>query len=125
MNTKQMLMASTVAITLSMGGTTWTHSAYANPITNKQHTKPIKEDLLQVLGVSSDDDIYKAQYNGQSLADIAAANQVDVQKVIELQLAELTELLKERLSSGSITPAQYQAQRDELPEIIVRSVYAL
>ncbi|OPH48062.1 hypothetical protein BC351_38955 [Paenibacillus ferrarius] len=125
MNTKQMLMVSTVAITLSMGGTTWNDAVQANSIENTQTTTPIKEDLLQVLGVSSEEDIYKAQYEGQSLAEMARANHVDVQKVIALQLAELTELLNERLYSGSISPEQYQAQCAELPEIIIKSVYAM
>lgn len=84
-----------------------------------------KNDLLHLLGLASEEDIYNAQYNGQSLADIAQANHVDVQKVIDLQLAELTEQLNERLSCGSITPEQYQAHHAELPEIIMRSVYAL
>jgi hypothetical protein len=118
-------MISTMALTLSMGGTIWMDPLRANPIANKQNTVPIKEDLLQVLGLSSEEDIYIAQYNGLSLADIAEANQVDVQKVIELQLAELTEQLNLRLSSGSITPEQYEAQRAELPEIIIKSVYAM
>ncbi|NQX69684.1 hypothetical protein HQN90_26480 [Paenibacillus alba] len=125
MNTKQMLMVSTVAITLSMGGTTWNDAVQASSIENTQTTTPIKEDLLQVLGVSSEEDIYKAQYEGQSLAEMAKANHVDVQKVIALQLAELTELLNERLYSGSISPEQYQAQCAELPEIIIKSVYAM
>jgi hypothetical protein len=91
----------------------------------RRDTKPIKEDLLHILKLSSEEDIYKAQYNGFSLADIARANQVDVQKVIELQLAELTEQLEVRLFNGSITPEQYLAQRAELPEIISKSVYAM
>ncbi|OCT15847.1 hypothetical protein A8709_09475 [Paenibacillus pectinilyticus] len=91
----------------------------------RRDTNPIKEDLLHVLKLSSEEDIYQAQYNGYSLADIAKANQVDVQKVIELQLAELTEQLQVRLYNGSITPEQYLAQRAELPEIIIKSVYAM
>ncbi|SDO72334.1 hypothetical protein SAMN04487897_12067 [Paenibacillus sp. yr247] len=98
---------------------------HRNEKTQTQRTAPIKEDLLHVLGLSSEEDIYNAQYNGQSLADIAKANKVDVQKVIELQLSELTEQLNARLSSGSITSEQYQAQREELPEIIIKSVYAM
>jgi hypothetical protein len=125
MNRKQMLLISTMALTLSMGGTTWIDPLRASPIANKQNTVPIKEDLLHVLGLSSEEDIYIAQYNGLSLADIAEANKVDVQKVIELQLAELTEQLNLRLSSGSISPEQYEAQRAELPEIIIKSVYAM
>ncbi|WP_063891888.1 hypothetical protein [Paenibacillus sp. Soil787] len=125
MKRKQMLMIHTMALTLSMGGTRWIDPLRANPIANKQNTVPIKEDLLHVLGLSSEEDIYIAQYNGLSLADMAKANQVDVQKVIELQLAELTEQLNLRLSSGSITPEQYEAQRAELPEIIIKSVYAM
>lgn len=92
---------------------------------SRRDKNPIKEDLLHVLKLSSEEDIYTAQYNGYSLADIAKANQVDVQKVIELQLAELTEQLQMRLFNGSITPEQYLAQRAELPEIISKSVYAM
>lgn len=91
----------------------------------RRDTKPIKEDLLHILKLSSEEDIYQAQYNGFSLADIARANQVDVQKVIELQLAELMEQLQARLFNGSITSEQYLAQRAELPEIISKSVYAM
>lgn len=97
----------------------------ANPSENNRSTAPLKEDLLHVLRLSSDEDIYNAQYNGESLADIAKANKVDVQKIIELQLTELTEQLNLRVSSGSITPEQYEAQRAELREIITKSVYAL
>lgn len=122
---KHMHMISTMALSISMGGTTWIDPISTSPITNKQNTVPIKDDLLHVLGLSSEEDIYNAQYSGQSLADMAAANKVDVQKVIELQLAELTEQLNLRLSSGSITLEQYRDQRAELPEIIIKSVYAM
>src|SRR5258708_6450325 len=50
----------------------------------------IKDDLQHVLGVSSDEEIHDALYNGKSLANIAEDNNLDVQNVIDLQVAELT-----------------------------------
>ncbi|MNY81751.1 hypothetical protein D3C86_2234750 [compost metagenome] len=62
-------------------------------------------------------------YSGQSLAQIASANQGDVQQVIDLQLAELTQQLDERLAAGSLTQEQYEAQKAELPAIVASSVH--
>lgn len=139
MSPKQILMASTIAIAITISSVMWNDetstSSLMSPMDksdtyNKSeesnlslyHTSA-KEDLIEVLGVTSDEDIYDALFEGKSLADIAIDNQMDIKQVINLQTAELTEQLDLRLASGSISPEVYEAQKSELTAIITHSVY--
>ncbi|GIP31703.1 hypothetical protein [Paenibacillus sp. J2TS4] len=82
-----------------------------------------QDPLLHALGATSDEELYDALYEGKSLADIAAANEAEVQNVIDLQVAELTEQLDMRLAGGSLSLDAYLAHKSEVAEVIARSVY--
>lgn len=137
MKPKRMIMIGTMAVAITVGGGIWNKEASAeNSLPSLEpscgawkskaavHSKAAEPDaFLQVLGVTSNDEIYEALYNGQSLSAIAAANQMDVRPIIDLQIAEVTEQLDRRLAAGSITRDVYDAQKLELPDMIVRSVH--
>lgn len=138
MKPKQMIMIGTMAVAITVGGSIWNKEASAEtslPTTEPtcrawesseaahavQSTGP--DEFLHVLGASSNEHIVEALYNGQSLADIATDNQQDVQKIIRLQIAEVTEQLDQRLAAGSISRDVYEAHKLELPSMISKSVY--
>jgi len=134
MNPKRFILVGTMAFAISVGSNIWSSdTSSADPLKSISTSKmkssssalnPAADAKFQkLLGVSSDDEIYDALYQGYSLADIAAANNGDVQEIIHLQIAEMTEQLDARLEQGSLTPAAYQAQKKELPEIITKSVH--
>ncbi|MNH41633.1 hypothetical protein D3C79_1031690 [compost metagenome] len=66
--------------------------------------------------------MYEALYDGKSLKDIAAENGGNINSVINLQVAQLTQQLDSRLASGSITREQYTAQKAEVRELVTQSV---
>jgi hypothetical protein len=136
MNPKRILMIAFIAAAIAAGGGTMADTAGASPLvdTNALKIKATslasrsialsrKDSLLEALGVSSNDEIYDALYNGKSLADIAIERKKDVQSVIDLQIAEMKEQLRYRLTAGSLTPMKYQAQLAELKDIITKSVH--
>jgi hypothetical protein len=124
MNPKRIIVVGTMVVAMTLGGSSWSNKVSASSITESHNaTAAVKDDLLQILKVSSDEEIYNATYNGKSLADIANDNQVDVNNVIDLQCAQLTEQLDLRLASGSLTLQQYEGQKMEVRDIITRSTY--
>jgi type II secretory pathway component PulF len=124
MNTRKIILASTLAVTMTLGGTIWNNKTWASPLyESRNSTASSKDDLNQVLGVTSNEEIFNALYNGHSLSDLAEKNNMDVQKVIDLQVGELTDQLDSRLARGSITLEEYQKQKSEVEEIITKSVY--
>lgn len=130
MNPKQIIIVGTIAIVISLSGGIWTDNRANAGIKGAEAAAPVQkinievqDALLHLLGVSSNEELQEALYDGKSLADIAEGNNQDVQRVIALQMAEMTEQLDLRLADGSITLDQYRAQRSELAEIITRSVY--
>ncbi|AJS60949.1 SHOCT domain-containing protein [Paenibacillus sp. IHBB 10380] len=126
MNSKRIIIVGTIVFAITVGGASWNNNVIASSITKSLNTTtPVQDDLLQVLDLSSDDEIYDALYNGKTLADIAKDNDVDVQNVIDLQVEELTEQLKLRLANGSLTPEQYEEQKSEIRDIITKSAYGL
>jgi hypothetical protein len=138
MSAKRIIMVGTMAVTISISAAVWGDKTSANPLhkssafqtsdTNRsleEATRACKYDLLDVLGLSSDEEIYNALYQGKSLAAIASERNMDVQQVIDLQIAEMTEQLDLRLASGSLTPQAYEAQKAELAHMITKSVYGL
>lgn len=140
MSPKRMIMISTMAFAIALSTTLWSEDTSASTYIpsdqsnnyNKQNKNKgqaiysVDQDpLQQILGLSSEEDIYESLSNGQSLADIANANNADIQQVIELQTAEMTEQLDQRLASGSISQDVYEAQKAELTSIITSSVYGL
>ncbi|MEX2460080.1 MAG: hypothetical protein WD469_02055 [Paenibacillaceae bacterium] len=140
MNPKRIIIVGTMAIAITISAGMFGNDASAHTLSisidksgnhdkanentltadmNKSPTDPI----TQMLGLASDEELYEALYTGSSLADIAENNQVPVQHIIDLQVAELTMQLDSRLANGSISPATYQLQKSELPEIITNSIF--
>lgn len=126
MSSKRIIIVGTMVFALTVGGASWNNNASASSITKSLNTTfPVQDDLLQVLDLSSDDEIYDALYNGKTLADIAEGNDVDIEDVIDLQVEELIKQLDLRLANGSLTLAQYEEQKSEVRDIITKSAYGL
>ncbi|MCV9951452.1 MULTISPECIES: hypothetical protein [Paenibacillus] len=132
MNRKRMLVICTLLLALSIGqSSTWGSRANAAALAPEralhvQDNEASKDDdLLKTLGISSDEQLYDALYNGQTLADIAQTNNQDAQAIVDLQVAQLTEQLDQRLANKSITLEQYQAHKAELTQVVAKSVFGL
>jgi len=126
-NPKQMLIVCTMVITISLGGSIWSNKTFAvtylEPIEAVQVEKE-EDPFLEALGVSSDEEVYEALYHkDQTLADLAAERQGDLDALIRLQTAQLEDQLQERLASGSLPPDQYEQIRSELTVILTNSAY--
>ncbi len=78
---------------------------------------PYMEALSTVLGLDLDE-LYEALAGGTSIADIAKAEGVAVQKVIDALVAAETEMIDEMLKDGFIT----QADADEWRKNLVKQV---
>lgn len=123
---KKIVLVGTVVFAITVSGVSWNTHVSANPITLPLVTTvPVKEDLLQVLKLSSNEELYNALYEGNTLAEVANDHNVDVQNVINLQVAELTAQIELLYASGSITLQQYEEQKLEVRDIITKSVYGL
>jgi hypothetical protein len=143
MNPKRMIIVSSMAIAITIGAGIWSIDTNSNVhfikfsnsgantynITNETEnvleTTGTKDDLQRALGVSSDEEIHDALYNGYSLANIADGNQMDVQKVIDLQVTQLNEQLDINLAKGNLTGETYLKQKSEVVDIITKSVYGI
>jgi hypothetical protein len=135
MNPKRIIIVGTMAIAITISAGMFGNDASANTLSisidksgNHNCTKETNpstetEDITQVLGLASDEALYESLYTGNSLADIAENNQVPLQNIIDLQVAELTKQLDSRLANGSITPITYLLQKSELPDIITKSIH--
>lgn len=140
MHPKRIIISGTIAVVVTISTGLHSEKIYASPLVKlisinldkiKPQLKksqaeadlPAGDPLHAALGTSSDEELYQAVYSGQSLAQIASANQGDAQRIIDLQLAELEQQLGERLAAGSLTYEQYEAQKAELPAIVTSSVY--
>jgi hypothetical protein len=124
MNIKRVMIVGTMVVVMSFGGTALSGSiTSASPIAKWASTGVTdKDDLLEALNQSSDEELYESLYEGKSLHDIAADQGADISHVIDLQMTQLTQQLNERLRSGSITAEQYAAHKAELKEIVEQSV---
>ncbi|PYI51371.1 hypothetical protein [Paenibacillus flagellatus] len=131
MNPKQIVMIGAIAVVISIGSVFQSEEAHAGSLLRTpdqaESIRPCETDasaaLHEALGVSTDEQIYDALYEGRSLADIAAANGKDARHVIDLQVSELSEQLDRRLASGSLSWDRYLAHKAELTDMITRSVY--
>lgn len=125
MNIKRVMIVGTMVVVMSFGGTAWSGSiTSASPVAKWTATGVAdKDDLLEALNQSSDEELYDSLYEGKSLHDIAAHQGGDIANVIELQMNQLTQQLDERLRSGSITAEQYAAHKAELQDIVEQSVF--
>lgn len=132
MNRKRIIIICTLLMALSIGqSSTWGSRANAAAFASARASQVQDDDaskddeLLETLGVSSEEQLYDALYNGQTLADIALTNKRDAQAVVDLQVAQLTKQLDQRLANKSITLEQYQAHKAELTQVVAKSVFGL
>ncbi|WP_314586447.1 hypothetical protein [Paenibacillus terrigena] len=128
MDPKKIIMISFMAFVIACSSSIWSNEANASASTYKLATdgltsSPDADDLLQALGVESEEQIYDALYSGQSLADIASDNKVEVDQIVDLQVAQLRSQLDQRFLSGSISLEAYQAQVEEIHDMIQESVH--
>ncbi|MBW4084791.1 hypothetical protein [Paenibacillus sp. S150] len=123
MNIKRVMIVGTMIVAISFGGTTWGKPVVSASPVAKWSTASVadKDDLLEALNQSSDEELYNALYDGKSLKDIAEENGGDIDSVVHLQVSQLTQQLDQRLASGSITRQQYTVQKAELKEIVTQS----
>ncbi|MEC0090568.1 hypothetical protein [Paenibacillus macquariensis] len=123
---KKIIIVGSMVFAITVGGISWNSHVSASPIMlDLNTTAPVKEDLLHVLKLSSNEELYNALYDGSTLADLAKDNNVDVQKVISLQVAELTAQIDSRYASGNLTDQQYNEQKSEVRDLITQSVHGL
>lgn len=133
MNPKRIIIVGTMALSISISAGLWNKEANANAqipfnplgsiIDDRNEQANDKNDFLKVLGASTDEDVYYSLLDGKSLADIAEENQGSVADIIDLQIAQLTEQLEQRLANGSLEPAAYHMQKAEVATMIKKSVY--
>lgn len=126
MNIQRVMVVGTMIVAISFGGINWNKTTVnAMPVAKWSSTGVAdKDELLTALNQESEEELYAALYDGKSLKEIAAANNGDLEHVINLQVAELTWQLDQRLASGSISSLQYSAQRAELKELVTESALA-
>ncbi|ASA25235.1 hypothetical protein [Paenibacillus donghaensis] len=126
MNIKRVMVVGTMIVAISFGGINWNKTTVnAMPVAKWSSTGVAdKDELLDALNQESEEELYAALYDGKSLKEIAAAKNGDLERVINLQIAELTRQLDQRLASGSISSLQYSAQRAELKELVTESALA-
>lgn len=82
-----------------------------------------ESELDRLLGISSEQEVYDALLEGQSLAELAEANGQLPQQVVDLQVKQLQEQLLQRVNEGTLTQEAYELQVSELPELLANSVY--
>ncbi|MCJ8013612.1 hypothetical protein MUG84_17960 [Paenibacillus sp. KQZ6P-2] len=125
MNIRRIMIIGTMVVVISFGGTAFKGSiASASPVVKFSPSDTTEnDDLLEALNQSSDEELYNSLQEGKSLHDIAADQGGDIANVIELQMAQLTQQLDDRLYSGSITAEQYAAYKEELKDIVEQSVF--
>ncbi|CAM4402532.1 hypothetical protein [Paenibacillus tarimensis] len=126
MNPKRIIVVGTLAFAITISSMIGTDNANAQSAVAPQSMSQDTDDIfLRALGAEDEEEVYQALYSGMSLAELAETNNSDIKELIRLQIAELTAQLDERLASGSLTLEEYQAQKAELPEIIISSIFGL
>lgn len=127
MSPKRIIIAGTMALSISICSLLQGDKSGAEASTRmnapSETNSAVTDDLRAALGVESDEDIYDALYEGQTLAELAERNGKDAETVVDLQVAQLAEQLSLRLASGCLSPERYEAHLAELREIVARSVY--
>lgn len=123
MNIKRVIIVGTVVVVMSFGNA-WTSLTVnaSSPVQWSTSDVADQDELLEALNQPTNEDLYEALYDGKSLQDIASEQNKDIEDVINLQVAQLTEQLDERLAAGSITAEQYSAYKAELRDIVTESV---
>ena len=92
----------------------------AQPDRPRRHG-PGLDAAAEAIGVSVDD-VRDALREGQSVADLATANGVDPQAVVEAMVAELEEHLAERVAEGELTQEEADEKLAEARERITDMV---
>lgn len=136
MSPKSIIIVGTMAFAITIGSGIWSDKAGASPMVKvdvyklkqiqlpaQQENLTARDHYLRFLGAESDEEVYDSLMDGKTLAEIANANEADVQNVIALQIAQMTEQLDKRLAGGGITPDAYFAQKAELADIVTKSAY--
>jgi len=125
MNIKRVMIVGTMVVVLSFGNAAISGSiTSACPAAKWSSTgAPEKDEFLNALNHSSDEELVQSLYEGKSLHDIASEQGGDIEDVIELQVAQLSKQLDERLRSGSITAERHAAHKAEIREIVEQSVF--
>ncbi|MGF9698313.1 hypothetical protein [Paenibacillus sp. MABNR03] len=127
MNMKRVMFVGTMIVTMSFAGTAWSKSAISPiPLTEWSivsiNTKDeSKDELMNALNQSSEENLYQDLYAGKSLQTIAEENDGDFNQVVALQVNQLRQQLDDRLASRSISEEQYMAQLAELEELVLES----
>lgn len=134
---RRMIMVGTIAFAITISSGIWNNTANANQslsleeleahrMLHTNHYNSEKDDeILQLLGFDSDEELHEATYNFESLAEIAENQNIDVQKIIDLQSSQLMGQLDLRLANGHLTLHEYSALTSEIPDIIKKSVYGI
>ncbi|WP_339812536.1 hypothetical protein MKY63_08970 [Paenibacillus sp. FSL R7-0189] len=124
MDIKRVIIVGTVVVVMSFGNAWTSLTANASsPVKWSTAEVADQDELLEVLNQPTDEDLYEAIYDGKSLQDIASEQGQDIEAVIDLQVAQLTDQLDSRLAVGSITTEQYAAYKAELRDIVSDSVH--
>jgi len=80
-----------------------------------------KEAVAEALGMTTDE--LRAEFEaGNSLADVAAAQGVDVQDLIDMMVADATEHIDEKVAEGDLTQEEADEKLAELTERITEKV---
>ncbi|WP_312150240.1 hypothetical protein, partial [Paenibacillus odorifer] len=112
MDIKRVIIVGTVVVVMSFGNAWTSLTANASsPVKWSTAEVADQDELLEVLNQPTDEDLYEAIYDGKSLQDIASEQGQDIEAVIDLQVAQLTDQLDSRLAAGSITTEQYAAYK--------------
>jgi hypothetical protein len=124
MDIKRVIIVGTVVVVMSFGNAWSSLTANASSLAQWSTTNVADPDelLLEALNQPTDKDLYEALYDGKSLQDIASEQDKDIENVINLQVAQLSQQLDSRLATGSITTEQYVAHKAELRDIVTESV---
>lgn len=115
---RRMIMVGTIVIAITISSGIWSNTANANLSLSLE-----EDELHQLLGFDSDEELSEATYNYESLAEIAEIQHVEVQKIIDLQSSQLMVQLDLRLANGNLTLHEYSALTTEIPDIVRKSVY--
>ncbi|WP_020620040.1 hypothetical protein [Paenibacillus daejeonensis] len=125
MNPKQFMIAGTMAFAVtirSVMGREQHGERYPDCAPLKGLNCKRSADMTHLLGVSSEK-IKDRLYAGDSLADIAVQQHADIEELIDLQVQEMTELMKQRVRNGSLSSSAYRMQCAEIRDILRQSAY--
>jgi uncharacterized protein YidB (DUF937 family) len=112
------------ALAGGLGGALLLGPASADPSTSTASGRavaaaaPCREgfaDVAEAIGISTDD-LHAALRGGQTLAEIAEANDVDPQRVVDVLVANGTERLDAAVAAGRIDQATAEERKANLPD---------